>query len=403
MSNENQALEEQIQSLQDELFRLKSMIHDVPGNIYWKNKEGVYLGHNYYAGELLYHTGITTEIYTDRIIGLTDFDLFDYETASQYRLSDLEVMETEKTLIREEVLHLKDEEPIIHLSMKKPLYNRKHEVVGIVGNSVNITAQKEAEDLRLKNTLNEEKLETVRLLAASIAHEIRTPLATINAQSSIIKSILPTLLDAYHNALEAGQVKRPLRTSQLEFLEHLPEELNQTTASANTFIDMLLTKVNFEDLKEKNMSLRPLSMKNSLMEAIHLYPLDQFSAKLLHCDYKKSFDFMGDEILFRHVIFNLLKNAIYYVRAKGQNGQIKIWCEPGENQNILHFKDSGLGMSAENLPNIFNSFYTNTRHGTGVGLAFCKMIIESFGGTIHCDSVEGKYTHFMLNFPKIIG
>ncbi|MCX7124077.1 MAG: ATP-binding protein [Gammaproteobacteria bacterium] len=390
-----------IEALKDELFRLKSMIYDLPGSIYWKDRNGAYLGRNYYAAELMYRTGLASKIDVASVIGKTDFELFDYETANQYRLSDLEVMNTEKTLIREEILYLQDGEQIVNLSMKRPLYNHKKAVVGIVGNSVDITAQKEAEVLRLTNSLNQEKIKTQRLLAASIAHEIRTPLAAINAQSGIIKSILPTLLEAYQYALESGAVKKPLRTSQFEFLTHIPEELNQTTASANTFIDMLLAKVNLENLKEQNMPLNQLSMKDTLMNAIHLYPLDSFSAAMIQCDYKKTFQFMGDEVLFRHIIFNLLKNAIYFVRSKGKGGSIKIWCEQQQDQNVLHFKDTGMGVSPESLPNIFNSFYTNTRHGTGVGLAFCKMIIESFGGNISCESVQGKYTHFMLCFPKI--
>jgi signal transduction histidine kinase len=109
---------------------------------------------------------------------------------------------------------------------------------------------------------------------------------------------------------------------------------------------------------------------------------------------------MGDDILFTHVLFNLLKNALYYIRAASK-GEISIWCEQNEKFNILHFKDTGLGMDKEVLEHIFERFFTRTRHGSGVGLAFCKLVMQSFGGDIICDSVKGEYTDFTLSFPKI--
>ena len=58
-------------------------------------------------------------------------------------------------------------------------------------------------------------------------------------------------------------------------------------------------------------------------------------------------------------------------------------------------------MPASVVSHIFDWFYAHTRHGTGIGLAFCKTVIESFGGTIVCDSIEGEYTTFILKLPII--
>ncbi|MBA8667975.1 HAMP domain-containing histidine kinase [Holosporaceae bacterium 'Namur'] len=54
----------------------------------------------------------------------------------------------------------------------------------------------------------------------------------------------------------------------------------------------------------------------------------------------------------------------------------------------------------EPLPYIFDKFYSKSKSGTGIGLAFCKMIMQDMGGYIECKSRVGKYTEFILTFPK---
>jgi signal transduction histidine kinase len=66
----------------------------------------------------------------------------------------------------------------------------------------------------------------------------------------------------------------------------------------------------------------------------------------------------------------------------------------------LIFKDTGKGIASKDLPFVFDRFYTQTPHGTGIGLAFCQDVLKRFGGSIVCDSVEGEYTIFTLSFPS---
>ena len=94
-----------------------------------------------------------------------------------------------------------------------------------------------------------------------------------------------------------------------------------------------------------------------------------------------------------------MKNAIYYIRA-AERGEIFISIEISQTQNILFFKDTSVGIDAKDLSNIFKQFYSSTRHGTGVGLAFCKSVMKSYGGDIICRSEKGSYTEFVLTFPK---
>ena len=65
------------------------------------------------------------------------------------------------------------------------------------------------------------------------------------------------------------------------------------------------------------------------------------------------------------------------------------------------FKDTGTGISGRDLPYIFDRFYSKTRHGTGIGLAFCQMAVELCNGEIKCNSKEGEYTEFVITMPKL--
>jgi signal transduction histidine kinase len=86
---------------------------------------------------------------------------------------------------------------------------------------------------------------------------------------------------------------------------------------------------------------------------------------------------------------------------QNQHGGIFISQENGEKFNILLIKDTAGGISSKLLGHIFDGYHTTKEEGTGIGLAFCKHTMKSFGGDITCNSVEGYFTEFVLSFPKI--
>ena len=101
------------------------------------------------------------------------------------------------------------------------------------------------------------------------------------------------------------------------------------------------------------------------------------------------------------------KNAFRAIK-EADKGKGKITIELGNDDpyfNQLIFKDTAQGIPKEFLPKIFDQFETKTLSdiGTGLGLSFCKMVMQAYGGDITCDSKHGKYTKFVLSFPKIIG
>ncbi len=124
----------------DEYF--DNIIDFVSGSIYWKDKNGIYLGCNQHALK-----EIRASCKND-LIGKTDYDLFDKTLADQFRANDLKIINENIELSFEEIEVLPDGKKITRLSSKKPLYDNNKQIIGIVGNTIDITAQKELEKLK---------------------------------------------------------------------------------------------------------------------------------------------------------------------------------------------------------------------------------------------------------------
>ncbi|MGA2655125.1 MAG: PAS domain-containing protein [Gammaproteobacteria bacterium] len=369
---------------------LENIINNLPGHVYWKDKNFAFLGCN---EKQFKSAGFSSQA---EIIGKTDYDLPWREDADDLRKTDLKVITTGEVVTSEEPSTLSDGTAAIFLSKKIPLRNKENNIVGILGISFDITAEKEAEKLRLEKSVIEEREATTKLIAASMAHELRTPLSTIEVGLEAMTHIFPGLLETYQMAKQSGMQVPFINPMQLKAFSNIVKNSKMEARSALSVIDMLLVTTNTSAIDTSK--FKTLSMGQCLADALHRYPLHEDETKLIHWK-KCDFNFLGDDILFTHVIFNLLKNALYYLKAANK-GEIFIWCEQTEKFNILHFKDTGFGMDKEVLDHIFERFFTRTRHGSGVGLAFCKLVMKSFGGDITCDSVKGEFTDFTLTFPR---
>lgn len=249
-----------------------------------------------------------------------------------------------------------------------------------------------------REKLQKAKLHGMEILSASIAHELRTPIRAISSGASSIKKYLRSLVETYKiaekNNLDIPYIDPIHYKSLMPSFEKIEKEAN----SAFTFIDMLLIKV-----KQPNIvfdQLETYSIANCVEEALNRYPFAPGEQEIVHWQRNDNFKFKGNPLLIIHVLFNLMKNSLYYLKS-ADKGEITIWVSKTPRYNILHFKDTGQGIAPKLLPNIFDQFVTETHHGTGTGLAFCKYVMKNLQGDITCDSIPKEYTEFRLFFPKI--
>lgn len=250
-----------------------------------------------------------------------------------------------------------------------------------------------------KENIQKTKINSMNVLSASVAHELRTPLRAISAGVGGINKYLPTLISTYKKATENNLDVPFINPAHFKSLLNICDSIEAESRAAFNVIDMLLVKIN--NLGEVRASFVDISINYCIEETLNRYPFEGDDLKLIHFDKNSpDFTFRGDELLTIHILFNLLKNAIYYVRAANK-GDIHIWAELGEDYNLIHFKDTGIGIPKKNLPHIFSQFFTTSMHGTGVGLAFCKLVMQEMGGDIRCFSKQGEFTEFVLSFPVV--
>lgn len=252
--------------------------------------------------------------------------------------------------------------------------------------------------VRRKEIFNQEKLETMKLLASAIAHELRTPLRAISSGATGLKKYLPSLLESYKVAKDAQLVVPTIDSIHMSKLTNIPLNIELEARSSFFFIDMLLMKLS--QASNGVATAEIYSVQDCINEAITRYPLRTTEKQTIQWDPKNDFQFRGDKALLVHVIFNLIRNALYYIQV-AKKGEIEIWVESSNKESYVHFKDTSAGIPAQTLPHIFDSFYTTTKHGTGIGLAFCKSVMQSMNGGIECISEEDSYTEFVLKFPKV--
>jgi len=251
-----------------------------------------------------------------------------------------------------------------------------HEV-GMISKAVNKLMKKMTlyqEDINLKNhelTIQKQQLERlakVGELASRLTHNLRTPLTVIKSTVDVLK---------YHtkDSLDEKSLQR------LDRIKSASENLEKQ-------IEEVLTFVRNKPLDLKNISFKKLledTLKNiDLPESVQvIFPKED---QIINCDPDKM----------QIVFMNMISNSI---DALDKEGNIRIEITSNEIENMINIIDNGNGISPENLTRVFDSLFTTKSTGTGLGLPYCKSVIEQHGGTI---LVSVNPTTFTITIPKKI-
>ncbi|MDA9231086.1 hybrid sensor histidine kinase/response regulator [Rickettsiales bacterium] len=256
---------------------------------------------------------------------------------------------------------------------------------------------------RIKSHMNfvREREKSLRSLAGSIAHEVRNPLNTISTLSSQIEQQTQRIS---HNSLNAEEFKQNKRE-----LKDLTINIANSIFRTNQIINMTLGDLRSEEIDKSSFKL--LSSNQATKKALKEYGLSERERKKIAFitdgnKKEKDFIFKGNETMFIYIIFNIIKNALYYLNEYPSSKIVinsKLSVKQDENQyNQIIISDYGPGVPKNKLETIFEPFKTlGKKEGTGLGLPFCRRIMNAFEGKISCESELKKYTKFIISFPVL--
>jgi len=235
----------------------------------------------------------------------------------------------------------------------------------------NITDRVRLEDQLIQN----EKLTSIGLLAAGVAHEVNTPLAVISSYSQMLrKQISPE--DSGHKLLEKI-TKQTFRASEI-----VNSLLSFSRTNATEFFDVAIHQIISDTL--------------SLLE-------HQLRTAGIRVDYEPPADnpvMLGNPGKLQQVFLNLFLNA---KDAMADGGELRIRAVTVISKLEIIVSDTGTGISRDNVKKIYDPFFTTkiAGKGTGLGLSVSYGIVKEHSGTISVESQLGSGTSFKLEFPLV--
>jgi len=245
------------------------------------------------------------------------------------------------------------------------------------------------------STVKYHLMDGAMLIATSITHELRTPLATIKLQAKLLSSYMPLLLQSHEIARANRMVEPLLEDGELKMLKNIADRIEDEAKSANHSIDMLLAIVGDEDARKTD--FKAFWVKDCVEHAVKNYPYKSEKEKIVRVESTHDFEIFASDYFLIYVLNNLISNALYAVKEKG-SGEVEIFVD----SPYIHVVDTGTGILPEIIAHVFDNFFTtkNRAQNTGVGLAFCKQTMTAFGGSISCQSIPDEGTTFTLQFKQ---
>lgn len=370
-----------IARLQESVHKLTSIINELPGSIYWKDAAGVYLGNNHFAKEKMKESALSYH----SVIGKTDYDLFSNKVADQYRQFDLDVMQTGQESVREESVTLPTGEMLVQLSYKRPLRDMQGVIVGVIGNTVDITHLKKIEmELREAKEHAERANQSKTELLRHMEHDIRTPFNGIWILSSLLAS------------RETDEKKKL-------YLEDISKSAKQLLDYCNDILYFARAETGKTPLLPENFNIKTLIENVITMENV---AAKNKSLKLLFEPSAEIPDtVISDPNRIQKILLNLIGNAIKFTHQGYIKVGLTLESKVDEKTAMicLIIEDTGEGIPLEKQAFLYKyakktDFHEFGYAGHGLGLPTVKLLIQELKGEIELESVLGKGTKFICRW-----
>lgn len=214
---------------------------------------------------------------------------------------------------------------------------------------------------------------------SNVSHDFQSPLLNIQGYAELLK---------------AQSISEEERVSFTTIIETEAKRLSILTKQL-----LLLTSLDQANHRLKRSSY-PLDQQLKSLSHKYLWRFEELGIELYYTT--TPVHFYGDESLLETVWDNLFTNALKY---NTPNGFIKIELDDFNTHVTIRFEDSGIGITEEELPHVFERFYradtSRSKEGTGLGLTIVKQIVELHDGSIDVTSQAGQGTQIYIKLPKV--
>ena len=376
----SQAMTDELANSERQRGQLQALLSAIPDLVWMKDPNGVYLSCNPSFARL-------TCIQPAEIIGKTDYDIFSAEFSDQVRADDQAAAASTSPIVREEwVTYLADGQRGLLETIKTAVRGKDGQLIGVLGIARDVTkVHALLDEVELARAEAQQSNEAKSTFLANMSHEIRTPMNAIIGMADLclgtelserqrnyaekIKKASDTLLGIINDILDFSKIE----AGKLE-MERIPFVLE-------TVFDQLSSVV---ALRAENQGIE-LS-----------YDIDNDARVLL-----------GDPLRLGQVLINLVSNALKF--SAGGNVIVRVETvssSSAEAELLFSVSDEGIGMTAEQVANLFQPFtqadVSTTRRygGSGLGLAISQHLVKMMGGIIWAESEpeQGSTFHFKVSF-----
>jgi signal transduction histidine kinase len=345
----------------------------IPAPIYWEDVNSTIIGANEHV---LSAVGLQS---LSDYIGKTLYELYPKEMADAIKLHNEEVMRTGKILSQEEaIVDITTGETKYFKAVKAPLYNKRGKIIGVIGTSIDLTAEKEAIRLKHENELSRKLIQEQKKflkITSQAAHDIRSPVASVlmiikscsgvpEAERIALREAAMNIEDIVHNLL-----------SQYKLPETVPEISERQPLLVSVTLMQLLT--------DKKYECPQISWVYDVNQVGHFAFIKVQSSP------------------FKRMLSNLINNAVD--ACEGYAAKIEVQIKADNEWVTIIIKDNGKGMTPDFIRKIKQqvAITSGKKNGYGLGLTQVRETVRNNQGQIFFESEVGQGTKITLTFPRI--
>ena len=229
-----------------------------------------------------------------------------------------------------------------------------------------------------QQTIESERLNALRLLAAGVAHEIGNPLNSLHIHLQLMERSVQKLHDGEKAELEQS-------------IDVARSEVNRLDSIVTQFL---------KAIRPSRPQLRPENVNTIVEEAVRFFaPELQDRDIVVEQELRSDLPLLQlDRDQMKQAFYNVIKNS---VEAMHRHGTLRIRTDLADTHVIVRFVDTGGGISAENLSRVFEPYFTTKPTGSGLGLLIVRRIVREHGGELSIESSQGEGLTLTIRLPFI--